>query len=487
MKRSDERAALAQISPAGLALATDPSFELTPHLELIDHELVEAIARARGEGRDRPEILVVEVPPRHGKSTLISQNAPAWYLGTFPDRRVILASYEADFAASWGMKARDILDQHGNALFGVAVNPGSRAARRWDILGRAGGMVSAGVGGPITGKGAHLLIIDDPVKNAEQAMSETIRDKQWEWWLATARSRLEPGAVVVVLMTRWHESDLAGRLVQSAGDGGDPVTEIRLEALAGEGDPLGREPGTALWPARYSREYLEHTRAVLGAYWFSAMYQGSPTPDEGGVFRRQDFRYFELAGETVRLRQPDGSTKEVGLDWCERVTYCDLAVSEKESADYTVATQFIVTPDKELLVEEVNRARIPGPDQAQFLAGHYAGVLKVEAIGYQAALIQQLRRQGLPVEAVHPDKDKLTRASAAGALYRAGKIYHRAGAGWLSDFERELLAFPAGEHDDQVDTVAYAARDLPSLGRGRPYRMRGRGTTITGGLLTREL
>lgn len=489
MKHSDKLAALAQTSPAGLALATDRSFQLTDHLELIDAELVEAIARARSTKRDRPEILLVEVPPRHGKSTLISQYAPAWYLGTFPERRVILASYEADFAASWGMRARDVLDEHGEALFGVSLSRTSRSANRWDLARHKGGMHTAGVGGAITGKGAHLLVIDDPIKNAEQAMSETVRKKQWDWWLSTTRSRLEPGAVVVVLMTRWHEADLGGRLLQAALDGGDRVCELRLPALAEQADRLGRAPGEALWPERYACDYLEHTREAVGAYWFSAMYQGSPSPDEGGIFRRDDLRYFELDGdgESLLLRQPDGTKKRIGLRWCAKATFVDLAVSEKETADYTVALHAWATQDGDLLIDEVYRDRIPGPDQADFLETHRAGVLKIESIGYQASLIQQLRRRGVPVEAVHPDKDKVTRASAAGALYRAGKVYHRAGATWLADFERELLAFPVGEHDDQVDALAYAAREVASLRPRAHRRNAGRGQTITGGLLTREL
>ena len=351
-------------------------------------------------------------------------------------------------------------------------------------------MTTAGVGGSITGRGAHLLVIDDPLKNAEEAMSEMIREKQWEWWLSTTRSRLEPGAVVVVLMTRWHQADLGGRLLQAAADGGDPVRQLRLPALAGERDSLGRPAGEALWPERYSRAYLEHTREVLGAYWFSAMYQGSPTLDEDGIFRHQDFRYFEWApeGERVLLRQPDGSKRAVGLDWCERASYVDLAVSEKESADYTVLIQAIATNEGDLLIDEIRRDRIPGPDQADFLERHRVGTLKVEAIGYQASLVQQLARRGVPVQAVHPDKDKVTRASAAGTHYRGGKIYHRAGAKWLEEFERELLAFPAGQHDDQVDALAYAARDLPNLHpvrrRRRPGRRRSR--PLTAGLMKRE-
>ncbi len=206
------------------------SFLLPEHLQRIDHEIVEAIAAAERERSERPQILLVAVPPRHGKSTLISRFTPAWYLGTFPERRVMLASYEADFAAHWGMRARDLLEEHGPALFGVGV---SRAIEKCADAGTstaaAAEWSASASAAPITGRGAHLMIIDDPVKNAEQAMSEVIRERQWDWWQATARSRLEPGALVVVLMTRWHEADLGGRLIAASESGeGDPVREIRL-------------------------------------------------------------------------------------------------------------------------------------------------------------------------------------------------------------------------------------------------------------------
>jgi predicted phage terminase large subunit-like protein len=470
-------------------MVSDPKLLFPEHLQRIDNEIVETIAAAEQEQSDRPQILLVAVPPRHGKSTLISRLAPAWYLGTFPERRVMLASYEADFAAQWGMKARDLLEEHGPTLFGVRVSRRSRSARRWDLEGSEGGMVSVGVGGAMTGRGADVMIIDDPVKNAEQAMSEVIRERQWDWWQATARSRLEPGAVVVVLMTRWHEADLGGKLIAASASGeGDPVREIRLPALGEDADPLGRERGDALWPQRYPRESLHATKAAVGPYWFSAMYQGRPTPDEGGVFDRKDFRYFEMKGERAHFRLPDGTPKEIDPDYCAKATYVDLAVSEKETADYTVVMRVWVTEDRELLIHDLIRKRIPGPAQPEFLAQNHIGTIKVESIGYQVALIQALRERGLPVEEVRPDKDKVTRASAAGALYKAGKIYHRRGAEWLHDFEAELLAFPAGEHDDQVDALAYAARDLPNMGGPRRvWRQRSRGRTICGGLLDMKL
>src|SRR5436190_377389 len=414
--------------------------------------MVEAVWAARSKRRDRPEIILVSTPPRHGKSTLISEYAPAWYLGSFPDERVIHASYEADFAAGWGGRARAVMERWGEALYGARVDARSNSARRWEIEGRRGGMVACGVGGPITGRGANLLVIDDPVKNAEQAASAVYRDRHWEWWLSTARTRLEPGAVVVVVMTRWHEGDRGGRLLAAAREGGDPVREIRLPALAEAGDPLGRGPGEALWPARYSRAYLLTTRRALGAYWFSGLYQGRPSPDGGGVFDRKDFRYFEIAGDEVVLRVGDGERRRFGTDWCRKFQVCDLAASEATAADYTAIAEFWATPEGDLLVRAVHRGRVAVPDQPAFFLAHHAGCpVKVESIGYQAGMIQTMLREGFPAEPVYPDADKLTRAAVAGVLYRAGRVYHLAGAPWLADFESELLAFPAGEHDDQVD------------------------------------
>lgn len=487
---------LAQTGPAGLGLAIDRRFQFPPHLQLINTEIVEAIARGKERRRmieagvdfdDKPEILLVEVPPRHGKSTLISEHTPPWYLGMFPDDRVILATYEADFASTWGRKGRDILREYGQAFYGVRVDDGSSSVKRWDLAHRKGGMVTAGVGGPITGKGAHLMIIDDPIKNAEVAMSDVMREKQWDWWLSTARTRLEPGGVVIVLMTRWHEDDLGGRMLKASADGGDPVKEIRLPAIALKDDPLGRKEGQPLWPKRYTLSYLKNTLKALGAYWFSAMFQGSPTPDEGGVHNRKYFRYFEVKNGQVILDTLNGKV-EYPISSCRKVSYVDLAESEKKTADYTVLTEAWITPNKDALVANITRDRIPGPDQPQFFVDHYVGQLKVEAIGYQSSLIKALLRKGLPVEPVYPDKDKVTRASAAGALYRGGKIYHRRGAEYLAEFEAEMLAFPAGEHDDMVDTISYMAKDLPSISTN-PVKVKQpeKGKTVTGGLMKKDL
>ena len=196
------------------------------HLAYLDRAITESIDQA---AKGELEGLVVSMPPQHGKSELCSKYLPAWYLGRYPDRRVILTSYEADFAATWGRKARDLLEHWGH-LFGVRVHRRSGAANRWDLDGRDGGMTAAGVGGPITGKGAHLLIVDDPIKNDEEARSNTFREKQWEWWQSVATTRRRPGALIIVIQTRWHRDDLTGRILRQAEETGHKWRIVKFPA-----------------------------------------------------------------------------------------------------------------------------------------------------------------------------------------------------------------------------------------------------------------
>lgn len=476
----------ARLSPAGLAWvaggrATDPDYGWVPfpHLELLSEKLM---AAAAGEINR----LIVTMPPRHGKSEMISRFFPAWYLGTHPEGKVMLASYESTFARSWGRKARQVMDEYGASVFGTQVSQSSSAADFWELEDTGGVMVTAGVGGGLTGKGADLLIIDDPVKNAEESMSAVMREKAWDWWLSTARTRLQRNGSAVIVMTRWHEDDLAGKLLKEAEGLGDQWEVLNLPSMAIEGDALGRKPGEVLCPGLFDEEATLQTKAALGAYFWSALYQQSPTPDEGGIFNRQYFRYFELRGGQVILDTLNGKV-EYPASSCRKVSYVDLAESLKKTADYTVLTEAWITPGQDLLIMNVTRDRIPGSEQPQFFIDHYVGQMKIESIGYQSSLGKGLLRRGYPVEAVYPDKDKVTRASAAGVLYRGAKIFHRRGAEYLAEFEAELLAFPAGEHDDMVDTVAYAAKDLPTISTETVAAAPKKGKTMTGGVLTQEM
>jgi hypothetical protein len=213
--------------------------------------------------------LAVFLPPLHGKSELVSKFFPAWFLGMHPDSRVILASYGADFASSWGRKARDLLVEHGD-IFGVNMDMNSSAKNSWDISGHRGGMNTGGVGSGLTGMGASLLIIDDPVKDAEHANSGRYREAAKDWYRSVAHTRLAPDGRVVLIQTKGHEDDLGSWIVRESEE---DWTIVNLPALAEENDLLGRKPGEALWPERFSRDWLDRKRLEIGEYWFAALYQ----------------------------------------------------------------------------------------------------------------------------------------------------------------------------------------------------------------------
>jgi predicted phage terminase large subunit-like protein len=472
MRFSDSDRQLATASPAALAhVVTRGQWVPYEHLLLLDDALLRV---ASGE----VSRLIVTMPPRHGKSELTSRYFPAWYMGRFPDRQVMLASYEAGFAATWGGKARNLLEEHGLDLFGVRVSDRTSAKDRWEIDDHTGVMVTAGVGGALTGMGAHILIIDDPVKNDRDAKSETMRDRAWDWWRSTARTRLmpatptAPAGAVVVVQTRWNEDDLAGRMLANSAEDGDQWEILDLPALAEENDAMGRKPGEALCPELFPRTSLLATLKAIGRYWFAAMYQQSPVPAEGMLFKDNHFRYWTPAQsadgqERVILHAPDGSQRPIDMHRITRFQVVDVAASEKKTADYTVVTTFGRTPDGEIVILDLERRQFEVLDVPGFIdrehQKHGRPPLWIENFGHGFGVVKSLRRKGVAVHGADPIGDKVMRAMDAVARYEAGEIYHPRVAPFLDDMEAELKAFPNGKNDDMVDTIAYAAIVLPKV------------------------
>ena len=439
-------------------LCTNNRWTLAPHLRLLTERLMDV---ATG----KTQRLIVSMPPGHGKSTLVSHYFPTWMLGRFPDLSILLTSYEANFAAGWGRQCRDTLAMYGPQVFGVQPDPRVSRADWWQIQGSNGKLLTAGMGGAITGKRFDVMVVDDPVKNSDQAGSSTLRAKQWDWFASTAYTRLEPGGRMVVVMTRWHEDDLAGRLIAEARDGGEPWEIINLPALAGDDDPLDRKPGAALWPERYSADALERTRGVVGSFWFNAMYQGRPTAPGGEVLKSDWFRYWRWAdpGETTIELRGGGLALDVPADSGLVFQTIDLAASLKSSADYSVIQTWMrIAAEKSyhfLMLDQVRR-RMDGPD---LIAAVEAGVAKwkprivgVESSGFQLAICQMLKKKGIPVREIRPDRDKLSRALAATPAMESGRVWFPAAAPWRAAREAELLAFPNAAHDDQVDALSMA-------------------------------
>jgi predicted phage terminase large subunit-like protein len=400
---------------------------------------------------DRLNILA---PPRHGKSILISQFFPAWFLLVHPWRRVLLCSYEAGFAAQWGRKVRDLVIRWG-PHFGVSMMGDSKAADRWEIAKHGGGMQTAGRGGAILGKGADLMIFDDLLKNSEEACSPTIREHTWDWIVSTAYSRLEPGAAVLHTAQRWHTDDPTGRF--RAHEPGR-WKEIELPALAKEGDVLGRKVGEALWPTRYPIAVLEEKRN-LSPTWFAAQYQQVPMDIEGGFFKHLERIQVIPAAPTA-----DQFTR--------RVRFWDLAATEKQAGadpDWTVGTLMGRHKDGSFWILDVRRDRI-GPKAVRQLIKQTALMdgrsvpIRIEREGgasgkIAAESIVTDDLAGWPAFAVSPKGGKAERAEPWGAQIEAGNA-RMVQAEWNKPLLDEHRGFPLGNHDDIVDSCSGCITEL---------------------------
>lgn len=444
----------AGLTPASLArVASGGKWQLRPHLAMLNRKLMEAAA-----GNKR---LMVFMPPRHGKSEMCSRYFPAWYVGTFPDRHVMLCSYESTFASTWGQRARDVLEQCGRNVFGVEVRDDARNRRLWETQ-YGGGMITAGVGGPITGRGANIAVIDDPVKNAEEAMSPKMRQRNLDWYLSTLYTRLEPDASIVLLMTRWHEGDLAGLLLKEMEEeGGEKWEVLSLPALAEEDDALGREPGMALWPDRYNVERLGQIRRAIqtrfGDRWWHALYQQRPSAPEGGMFRRFWFKSNPIVPKITRA-----------------VRYWDLAATEDEAGgdpDWTVGTQMGESEKGQDDVWVLDQVRLRGtPREVEDAVKRTAELdgrqvpidIEQEPGAASKALIDYYKRvvlKGYTVRAVKSSMSKLRRAEPLSSAMELGRVT-MARAPWNAQFVDECVSFPYGEHDDQVDSASGAYSSL---------------------------
>lgn len=406
--------------------------------------------------REESPRLVLSVPPRHGKSLVSSVLLPAYALGRNPDWPVIHASYSADLSNDFSRQVRNLLTEpEYQAIFpGVLPAADSKAVQRWGIAGRRGVFVSLGVGGPATGRGARLLLIDDPVRNAQDADSETYRKTQRDWYASVARTRLERGAGVLIIATRWSTDDLIGYVTTGAGTDEPPAEAwevINLPALAGEDDALGRAPGEPLWPEKYDLAALDAMQRQMPPRWWHALMQGAPVAAEGNFFEVGKIGHAERAAEGLRVYQA----------W-------DLAISEKTTADYTAGATIGVDGDQNVFLLDLVRGRWSfNAALAQMEA--QAGIWKptsiaIESNGYQAAAFQEAsRRFMLPFREVKADRDKQVRAQLLADRIALGKVFANKAAPWWRVFEAEALAFPTGTHDDQCDAVVYAVQLVSNL------------------------
>jgi len=437
--------------------------------------------------------LMLLMPPRSGKSRIASQSFPAWHLGQYPEHEVIASSYNISLAMSFSRKVKALLEDPGYApVFpAVSLDQNNQSAEGWGLAGHPGGYVAAGVGGGITGKGAHILIIDDPVKNAEEADSQVTREAIKEWYGSTAYTRLAPGGGVLVIQTCWHDDDLAGWLqscmadeeadqyeivkypaIAEADEWLDHATDdiIRVEHDKNSAHELSctaralvlghdvtkmtflRAKGDALHPERYDITKLNRIKKTLSPRFWSALYQQNPVPDDGTYFVREHFR---------RAQLPNKESSNVFIAW-------DFAISEKQTNDYTVGVVGLQDHDDMLHVADLVRFK---SGDSFFIVESIISLAKRWKtpnlrLGFEdgqifralkTLLLKRMKEEKLfvPFETLKPLTDKLVRARPLQGRMQQGMVSYCHTAEWFPMVQQEMLRFPAGKNDDTVDAQAW--------------------------------
>ncbi len=421
------------------------------HLEVFDQHLTEVARYIETGGKEGIAFLISEMPPRHGKTFTLGRFFPTWFLGRNPDCRVMLVSYGQDLVDKPSRQCRSLITSpvFQEIYTDVKLAPESRAVNAWNIHDHEGGMDAIGIKGGATGKGAHLLICDDLIKDRKEAESDLIRENTWEALVDDLLTRLEPGGAVVLNATRWHLDDPIGRAIKNLKPiYGNKMVRLRFPAIAEKDDILGRAEGEALWSERYPIDDLRLKEATMGAYSWSALYQQSPVPAEGGIFKRAWF-------EPLRNNCPE-------IVYAYR--YWDLAMSEKTSADYTAGVKIGQAVDGHWYILDVAHKRVDWGDLTAYLAeiilADGAGVQQgIEKKGYMSRAIQDLnndpRLRGYAIFGYDVDTDKTTRALPFAAKCGAGLV-HVLNESWAQEYVDELCSFPNGMHDDQVDASSGA-------------------------------
>lgn len=422
------------------------------------HKLL--IAKLESVAAGRLKRLAVFMPPGSAKSTYGSILFPPWYLVNRPDAAVIAASHTTELAEKWGRKVRNIVNEYAPVL-GISLAGDSQAAGRW-ALASGGEYLAAGVGVGIAGFRADLAVIDDPIRSRDDAESELVRERIWDWYKSDLATRLKPNAGLVLIQTRWHEADLAGRIIEEMERGGDQWEVLSLPAEAEDGDPLGRSPGEFLWDDEYGYgDFLRHEKATQTPRNWSALYQQRPAPESGDFFKAEWLRPYTQVPDPQTLAIYGGSDYAVtadggdytvhvviGLDAEDRLYLLDLWRGQKSSDVWIKAWCDLVKQWKPLDWAE---------ETGQITSG-LGPFIDAEAHRQKAYVNRELfASRG----------DKGVRAQSIRGRMAMGGLYVPVNAPWYADFRSELLSFPAGKHDDQVDALGLVGQLLDRMITGR--------------------
>lgn len=414
---------------------------------------------------DGEEISVlIEMPPRHGKSMTVTETFPSYYIARNPHKRVIAAAYSDGLATKFGRLNRNKFGEFSH-LFNEALSESNSATKDWGVEGKRGGMIATGIGGSITGQGADLMIIDDPIKNAEEAASPVIREKVWNEWESTLSTRLHKGASLIVIMTRWHEDDLIGRLLKKSPR---KWIRLRLPAIAeDEDDLLGREEGESLCPELgYDEQWAADKKVEVGSKTWASLYQQRPTPAGGSTFKREWLRYYVRTPEQKREWGLSDDVHILPTHFDKQAQSWDCTFKGTETSDF-VAGEVWNKKQANFYLIDLLKKRMGFPETVKAIRAmtdkHPKARSKyIEDKANGSAVIQTLQDEISGIIPVNPQGGKEARANAVSPLFEAGNVYlpHPLMCPWVDDFVEELVSFPNAAHDDMVDACTQALNQM---------------------------
>lgn len=428
-------------------------YKYTRHGEFICNILNEAVekrkAMLRGDIPIETQFFRFSLPPQHGKSMHITETFPSYFLGQFSNEGVIEVSYNDDFAVKFGARNRDKIKQYGNDLFGITISKDTNSKGEWEIIDAStgkktrGGMISRGILGGVTGSSlGDCIIMDDIIKNREEANSETDRNKKWAEWQDSISTRIHPGAIVILIMTRWHEDDIWGRMDNPEHGKLLPWKTYNLPLEAEANDPLGRKIGEPLWADKYGYDFIVQRKSYLQS--FNALYQGRPTAAEGNMLKRAWWKYYDTL---------PAKFDEIIQSW-------DCTFKDTDMSDYVVGQAWGRIGADKYLIDQV-RGRMDFTETVKairaFSKKHPQARLKlIEDKANGSAVISVLRHELGGIIPINPQGSKQARVSAVSTDIESGNVYLPKYADFTIGFVEEASAFPNGANDDQVDAASQA-------------------------------